>query len=84
MTIRVDVITLSVRAKTTWASPAYLSYLQAFGVKYVMNALCSSSVSAARSAIEAYNLPADTKTNGNPQDLAEDPEALGMVDGQEG
>lgn len=49
-----------------------------------MNALCSSSVSAARSAIEAYNLPADTKTNGNPQDLAEDPEALGMVDGQEG
>ena len=84
MTIRVDVIALSVRAKTTWASPAHLSYLQAFGGKYVMNALCSSTFSAARSAIEAYNLPADTKTNGNPQDLAEDPEVLGMVDGQEG
>ena len=49
-----------------------------------MNALCSSSVSAARSAIEAYNLPADTKINGNLQDLAKDPEVLGTVDGQDG
>ena len=35
-------------------------------------ALCNSSVLAAQSATEAYNLPATTKANGNPQDLAED------------
>lgn len=72
------------RAKTTWASSAHLSYLQAFGGKYVMDALCSSRVSAARSAIEAYNLPAESKTHSNLQDLAGNPEVLGMADGQEG
>ena len=49
-----------------------------------MDALCSSRVSAARSAIEAYNPPAESKTYGNLQDLAVNPEVLGMVDGQEG
>lgn len=74
MAIRVGVIGLSARAKTSWASSAHLPYLQASGGKYVISALRNSSVSAADSAIEAYNLPASIKTYGNPQDLAHVPE----------
>lgn len=65
MVIRVGVIGLSARAKTSWASSAHLPYLQASGGKYVIIALCNSSVSAAESAIEAYNLPASTKAYGS-------------------
>ena len=74
MAIRVGLIGLSARAKTSWASSAHLPYLQASGGKYVITALCNSSIPAAQSAIEAYRLPASTKAYGNPQDLAEDPE----------
>ncbi len=74
MAIRVGVIGLSTKAKTSWASSAHLPYLQASGGKYVIVALCNSSVTAAQSAIEAYKLPANTKAYGNPQDLAEDSE----------
>ena len=80
MAIRVGMIGLSARAKTAWATSAHLPYLQASGGKYAITALCNSSVSAAQSAIEAYNLPASTKAYGNPQDLAEDPEVRGMPD----
>ena len=74
MAIRVGVIGLSANAKTSWASSAHLPYLQASGGKYVITALCNSSVSAAQSAIEAYDLPASIKAYGNPQDLAHDSE----------
>ena len=69
--IRVGLIGLSARAKTSWASEAHLPYLQA-SKKYEITALCNSSVSAAQSAIEAYHLPAGTKAYGNPEDLAND------------
>ena len=74
MAVRVGLIGLSASAKTSWASSAHLPYLQASGGKYIITALCNSSVSAAQSAIVTYNLPARTKAYGNPQDLAEDPE----------
>ena len=74
MAIRVGIIGLSARAKTSWASAAHLPYLQTSGGKYVITALCNSSVLAAESAIEAYNLPASIKAYGDPQDLAHDPE----------
>lgn len=74
MVIRVGLIGLSARANTSWASSAHLPYLQASGSKYVITALCNSSIPAAQSAIEAYKLPASTKAYGNPQDLAEDAE----------
>ena len=74
MAIRVGLIGLSANAKTSWASSAHLPYLQSSESKYTITALCNSSVSAAQSAIEAYNLPASTKAYGNPQDLAEDSE----------
>lgn len=73
--IRVGMIGLSARAKTSWASTAHLPYLlQAPEGKYIIIALCNSSVSAAQAAIEAYSLPASTKAYGNPDDLAHDQE----------
>jgi len=72
--IRVGLIGLSARAKTSWASEAHLPYFKASKDKYVISALCNSSVSAAQSAIEAYNLPASTRAYGNPEDLANDDE----------
>ena len=72
--IRVGLIGLSARAKTGWASIAHLPYLKASNGKYVITALCNSSVSAAQAAIEAYNLPASTKAYGSPEDLANDQE----------
>ena len=70
--IRVGIIGLSARAKTSWASDAHLPYLQASISKYVITALCNSSISAAQAAIEAYRLDAGTKAYGNPEDLAND------------
>lgn len=74
MAIRIGLIGLSAKAKTSWASSAYLPYLQASGGKFVITALCNSSITAAQSTIEAYKLPANTKAYGDPQSLAEDPE----------
>ena len=82
MAIRVGVIGLSASAKTSWASSAHLPYLQSSAGKYVIIALCNSSVSAAHSAIKAYNLPISTKAYGNPQDLAEDAEVWENIDKQ--
>ena len=72
--IRVGLIGLPANAKTSWASGAHLPYLQAAKEKYEIAALCNPSVGAAKSAIEAYGLPASTKAYGNPQDLADDDE----------
>lgn len=72
--IRVGMIGLSARAKTSWASNAHFPYLKASNGKYVITALCNSSVSAAQAAIAAYNLPLSTKAYGSPEDLANDQE----------
>ena len=80
--IRVGMIGLSARAKTSWASNAHLPYLQASNGKYVITALCNSSVSAAKSAIEAYHLSASTKAYGTPEELANDPEVCSYMKNQ--
>ncbi|KAH6843443.1 hypothetical protein B0I37DRAFT_393645 [Chaetomium sp. MPI-CAGE-AT-0009] len=74
--IRVALIGLSSSAKTAWASRAHLPYLlSATGrSKYQIVALLNSSVAAARAAIEAYGLPADTRAYGDPAELAADGE----------
>lgn len=70
--IRVGMIGLSAQAKTSWAGTAHLPYLRDSNGKYEITALCNSSVAAAKSAIETYNLPASTKAYGSPEDLAKD------------
>ncbi|KAL6714647.1 hypothetical protein ACLMJK_008072 [Lecanora helva] len=77
--IRVGMIGLSATAKTSWASAAHLPYLQACNDKFTITALCNSSVSAAQAAIEAYDLPPNTKAYGNPEDLADDTEIVLIV-----
>ncbi|KAK0617566.1 hypothetical protein B0T14DRAFT_460644 [Immersiella caudata] len=74
--IRVGLIGLSASAKTAWASTAHLPYLlsPAGRSKFEIVALLNSSVSAARSAIEFYNLPPTTRAYGSPTDLAADPD----------
>lgn len=74
--IRVAIIGLSSSAKTAWASRAHLPYLLSpLGrSKYQIVALLNSSVSAARAAIAAYNLPDSTRAYGDPAALAADDE----------
>ncbi|KZL78866.1 oxidoreductase family protein [Colletotrichum incanum] len=74
--IRVGIIGLSSTATTAWASRAHLPYLLSprGRSKYTITALCNSSVDAARRAIKAYDLPAETKAYGSPADLAADPD----------
>lgn len=72
--IRLALIGLSASAKTAWASRAHLPYLLSprGQAKYEIVALLNSSESAARAAAEAYNLPAATRTYGDPAQLAAD------------
>ncbi|KAI1263201.1 NAD(P)-binding protein [Xylariaceae sp. FL1019] len=72
--IRIALIGLSSHAKTGWAANAHLPYLlsPAGRSKYIIVALCNSSVSSAQRAIEAYHLPSSTKAYGDPVALAED------------
>ncbi|KAK3315930.1 hypothetical protein B0H66DRAFT_273721 [Apodospora peruviana] len=72
--LRVALIGLSSSAKTSWASGAHLPYLvSARGQsKFKIVALLNSSVDAAKAAIAAYNLPAETKAYGDPAALAAD------------
>ncbi|KAG7285664.1 hypothetical protein NEMBOFW57_007957 [Staphylotrichum longicolle] len=74
--IRVAIIGLSSSAKTAWASRAHLPYLLSpLGrSKYQIVALLNSSVSAARAAIAAYNLPDSTRAYGDPAALRADDE----------
>ncbi|OHE98189.1 oxidoreductase family protein [Colletotrichum orchidophilum] len=74
--IRVGIIGLSSTAATAWAARAHLPYLLSprGRSKYTITALCNSSVEAAQRAVKEYNLPAETKTYGNPADLAADPD----------
>ncbi|KFA62404.1 hypothetical protein S40285_06424 [Stachybotrys chlorohalonatus IBT 40285] len=74
--IRLAIVGLSSSAITSWASGAHLPYLQSARgrAKYQIVALLNSSVDAARQAVAAYNLPAETRTYGDPQSLADDPD----------
>ena len=76
--IRVGIIGLSSAAKTAWASTAHLPYLKASKDKYIITALCNSSVDSAKSAIENFGLPQSTRAYGNPQDLANDEEVCSI------
>jgi predicted dehydrogenase len=57
---------------------AHLPYLLASPL-YQIVALCNSSVASALKAVERYNLPSNTKTYGDPQDLANDPDVQLVV-----
>ena len=71
--IRVGLTGLSAAATGTgWAASAHLPYLQN-SPHYTITALCNSSVESAKKAIEAHNLPAETKAYGSPEHLANDP-----------
>lgn len=72
--LRTALIGLSSSAATSWAASAHLpSLLSETGQsKFTIKALLNRSVEAAKSAIETYKLPADTKTYGSPEDLAAD------------
>ena len=72
--IRVGLIGLSASATTSWASRAHLPYLLSprGQEKYLIVALCNSSVEAASKAIAAFGLPSETRAYGNPDDLAGD------------
>ncbi|KAL2127594.1 hypothetical protein VTI74DRAFT_10449 [Chaetomium olivicolor] len=75
--IRLALIGLSASAQTAWASRAHLPYLLSprGQSKYQIVALLNSSVSAARTAIATYSLPADSvRAYGDPADLANDDE----------
>lgn len=72
--LRTALIGLSSSAKTSWASAAHLPGLlsPAGRQKFQIAALLNSSVGAAKSAIQTFNLDPTTKAYGTPQDLADD------------
>ncbi|KAI9775336.1 MAG: hypothetical protein M1835_005858 [Candelina submexicana] len=72
--IRVGIIGLSTSAKTSWASSAHLPYLKDCKGKYIITALCNTSVTSAKTAIDSYGLPSTTKAFGDAKDLAADPD----------
>jgi predicted dehydrogenase len=72
--VRAAIIGLSSTAVTSWAATAHLpGLLSPIGQsKISIKALLNSSVDAAKSAIEAYKLPSETKAYGSPEALAAD------------
>ncbi|KAH6655943.1 hypothetical protein BKA67DRAFT_534850 [Truncatella angustata] len=72
--IRLGIIGLSATNLGSWAGAAHLPYLISprGQAQYKIVALCNSSVESARSAIEKFQLPADTRAYGSPNDLAQD------------
>lgn len=74
--VRAALIGLSSSAITSWASAAHLpALLTPTGrSKITISALLNSSEHAAKSAIQQYKLPAETKAYGSAEDLASDPD----------
>ncbi|KAJ4373081.1 hypothetical protein N0V83_003372 [Neocucurbitaria cava] len=72
--LRTALIGLSSSAATSWAANAHLpGLLTSTGrSKITITALLNSSVDAARSAIQQYKLPTETKAYGKPEALAAD------------
>ncbi|PLB53548.1 putative oxidoreductase [Aspergillus steynii IBT 23096] len=58
---------------TNWTSLGHLPYLTKTP-DYEIVALLNSSAESARAAVQKYNLPSETRTYGDPADLANDPE----------
>lgn len=61
-----------IRSLLTTPSSAHLPYLLSSPL-YEIVALCNSSIKSAQLAVERYKLPSSTKTYGDPEDLANDP-----------
>ena len=72
--LRIGLIGLSTSAKTSWASSTHLPYLKSSPNKYVITALCNSTLESAQSAVTSYNLDPSTKAYGDPEALAADPD----------
>jgi predicted dehydrogenase len=74
--LRTALIGLSSSATTSWAAKAHLPGLiaEAGQSRFAIRALLNSSLGAARSAIDVYKLPTDTKAYGSPDALAADPD----------
>lgn len=74
--LRTALIGLSSSAATSWASVAHLPALlsEKGRTKFAIKALLNSSTDAAKSAIKTYQLAANTKAYGSPEDLAADPD----------
>ncbi|KAF2030190.1 oxidoreductase [Setomelanomma holmii] len=74
--LRACLIGLSSTAVTSWAATAHLpGLLSSTGrSKFTITALLNSSAEAAKSAIETYKLPTNTKSYGSPEDVAKDTE----------
>ncbi|RYP00170.1 hypothetical protein DL764_006601 [Monosporascus ibericus] len=72
--IRLGIIGLSATNLSSWAGVAHLPYLLSprGKARYKIVALCNSSIEAARSAIETFQLPPDVRAYGSPNDLAQD------------
>ncbi|KIL84963.1 nad-binding rossmann fold oxidoreductase family protein [Fusarium avenaceum] len=68
--IRVGFIGLS---KSGWAPLAHFPYLNA-SEDYQIVAICNSTIESSKEAVKLYNLPAETRTYGDPEDLAKDKE----------
>ena len=64
-----------------WATSAHLPYLlsPAGRARFQIVALCNSSEEAARKAIAAHGLPAETRAYGRPEDLAADSDVQFVV-----
>jgi len=79
--LRTALIGLSSHATTSWASSAHLpGLLSPTGrSKLPIVALLNSSVEAAKSAIQIYNLDPGTKAYGSPEDLAKDPDIDAVI-----
>jgi predicted dehydrogenase len=74
--VQTALIGLSASAVTSWAADAHLPVLVSNNYKHLFNvsALCNSSVAAAQSAIQAYQLNSSSvQAYGSPADLAADP-----------
>ena len=71
--IRVGIIGLSTSATTDWAPRAHLPALLAAKDKFVIAAVCNTSIASAERAIATYKLDPSTRAYGNAQDLADDP-----------
>ncbi|EIM83426.1 NAD-P-binding protein [Stereum hirsutum FP-91666 SS1] len=56
-----------------WAASALLPYLLD-SEAYTFDAICNTSVESARCAVRLHNLPDSTKTYGNVEELAADPD----------
>lgn len=69
--IRIGFIGLS--AQGSWATNSHLPYLKQTE-RFVIAALCNTTVAAAEAARAKYSLPPSTKCYGSPEDLANDPD----------